>query len=63
MKSVSLPKYFGGCSIDTINVTENVTITEICEKKPPDPSISEPRVGNASSFNISVQCKTKTVAA
>ena len=34
MKSVSLPKYFGGCSIDTINVKENVTMTEICEKNP-----------------------------
>ena len=32
MKSISLPKSLGDCSIDTNNVKENATMTEICEK-------------------------------
>ena len=32
MKLISLPKSLGVCSIDTINVKESVTMTEICER-------------------------------
>ena len=32
MNSISLTKSLGGCSIDTINVKESITMTAICEK-------------------------------
>ena len=53
MKSISLPKYLGGCSIDTLNVKEDVTIFFV-KKKSPNASISEHGVGNTSLLIILV---------
>ena len=54
MNSISLPKSLGGCSIDKINVKESVTITEICEQKARNASISESRIGKTCLFNLLV---------